>query len=856
MEFVMRPDIQSIGTWFGTLPDRLRQYRKFIVILFCLATALVGAGMGNVVVDESLLNYFKEDDPAKKAYDRFRLAFDGDEYVYIVYEAKDGDIFSQASLAALQGVHQALVTPSEPAPAGRNHPLNHIVEVKSLVNVKYMTATSDVLYSRNFIGTAMPGPREREQLRKKALAHPDYPFLYLSEDSKFGGILIRTDFNAAAPALSRGEGAGPDEMFDLSDTMEADTMAVSSGSEERPGADKNGNSPFIKTDVREYPAFMKALRSILNRDEFTNALTFHPVGNPVLMDFFTTAVIGDMGRLMSILLALIVVMLWVLFRSLSAVVWPVILVLVTVVWTLGIVGWIDMPMSAMLQVIIFLALSVGIADAVHVLSGYLFFRNQGRSHDTALKAVMKKSGLACLLTSITTAVGLLSLAFVPLKPIASFGIFAAMAVMLAFVFTLLLLPLMLDLWAPVLRKESRQKDHMLLGLIRRIEGVGMGRPVTVILVFTVIAAGLGVGVAQLRVDSNFVEIIKEKLPLRHTYDLVDKYMGGTGTMEVMMSFGRADALKDPEVLVAVASLQEFLENYAPHPIVKTVSLVNVVKESWKALNNDDPACYTIPLEPGLLRQVVFLFDNANPKDRKRLASDDYSAGRIGVQCVNAGSNMSERIMADTQDFIDQRFAGLKTRYPDLEVTLTGNMPLLATMLGYIAWAQIKSFGLALGVISLVLFLVLGSFRAGLVALVPNLFPILAAFGLMGFLKVPLDADTLIVAPIIIGLAVDDTIHFLTHLRVEMERERQFSTAVIKTLREAGQAITFTSLILSTGFLVFILSFHNGLSRFGIFAAIAILTALVSDLVLLPALCRVTRIRFGRRIVGRVVQGQS
>ncbi len=845
----MSPDIQSIGTWFKTLPDRLRRYRTRIFVFLCLATLLVGAGMGNVVIDESLLNYFKEDDPAKLAYDRFRLAFEGDEYVYIVYEAKDGDIFSQASLAALQGVHQALSSPPDPSSADQGRPLNHIVEVKSLVNAKYMTAASDVLYSRNFIGAALPGPEKRERLRQNALDHPDYPFLYLSEDSRFGGILIRTDFNAAAPALSREEGtglegAGLEGMFELSDTREA-----ASALKENFVPDEDKVSPFIKTDAREYPAFMDALRTILNQDEFTHSLTFHPVGNPVLMDFFTTAVIGDMGRLMSLLLVLIVGMLWLLFGSLSAVVWPVVLVMLTVVWTLGIVGWAHIPMSAMLQVIIFLALSVGIADAVHILSGYLFFRNRGYPHDKALNAVMKKSGLACLLTSTTTAVGLLSLTFVPLRPIASFGVFAAMAVMLAFVFTLVLLPLLLDLWAPVPRGESMKKDHLLLGFIRRIEEVGVKRPVVVILVFAVIAATLGVGMSRLRVDSNFVEIIKEELPLRQTYRLVDQHMGGTGTMEVMMSFEQADAFKDPAVLMAVSSLQTFLEAYDPHPIIKTISLVNVVKESWKALNNDDPSYYTIPRNPALLRQVVFLLDNANPKDRKRLVNDDYSAGRIGVQCVNAGSTMSEKIMTDTQAFIDQRFAGLKTQYPDLKVTLTGNMPLLATMLDYIAWAQIKSFGLALGVISLMLFLVLGSFRAGVVALVPNLFPILAAFGLMGFLKVPLDADTLIVAPIIIGLAVDDTIHFLTHLRMEMEKEKRFSTAMIQTLREAGQAITFTSLILSTGFLVFILSFHNGLSRFGIFAAIAILTALVSDLVLLPALCSVARIRFGRQVMG-------
>ena len=206
-------------------------------------------------------------------------------------------------------------------------------------------------------------------------------------------------------------------------------------------------------------------------------------------------------------------------------------------------------------------------------------------------------------------------------------------------------------------------------------------------------------------------------------------------------------------------------------------------------------------------------------------------------------------MDEIQAFIDTRFKPLDQTYPDLDVTLTGNMALLAIMLDYLAWAQIKSFGIALVVISIVLFLVLGSSKAGLVALAPNLFPILTSFGLMGYFKVPLDADTLIVAPIIIGLAVDDTIHFLTHFRIGMAKTRDIASAVVESIQEAGQAIAFTSLILSSGFLVFILSFHNGISRFGIFAAIAIMTALICDIFLLPALCRACNVNFNRKIKG-------
>jgi len=644
--------------------------------------------------------------------------------------------------------------------------------------------------------------------------------------------------------MGSGTGQEHGQGFDSDDFMSNEDSAKQEDSALEP--DRLGAEELEQTDIREYPIFMKALRSVLA--DHDTALEFYPVGNPVLMDFFTAAVIGDMGRLMSLVLLLIVIMLWLLFRSFSAVVWPIIIVLFTIVWVLGLVGWMNTPMSAMLQVIIFLALSVGIADSVHILSGYLFFRNTGMDHAQALLSVMKKSGLACLLTSLTTAMGLLSLTLVPLKPIALFGLFAAIAVVFAFLLTIFLLPLLLDIWAPVSKKGNREKVHFIQDLLGRTEKIGIRWSWQVVTIFSMAGLVLFYGLLQLKIDSNFVEIIKKGLPLRDAYTLVDEHMGGTANLEVMVDLGTADALKDPQVLFAMEALQKFMENDPKSQVVRTFSLVNVVKESYKALNNDDPAAYIIPGDPHLLSQVLFMFENANPKDRIRLVSDDYSRARIGLNSTNVGSIEALEILKTTQAFIDQKFEPLTGKYPDLEVTLTGSMALLSIMLDYLAWAQVKSFGLALVVISLILLVVLGSWKAGLVALAPNLFPILTTFGLMGYFKIPLDADTLLIAPIIIGLAVDDTIHFMTHFRIEMERTKDIAAAVIASIREAGQAIAFTSIILSSGFLVFLLSFHNGLSHFGLFAAVAVLTALISDIFLLPALIRVINLDFGQRSI--------
>ncbi|SDU49587.1 efflux RND transporter permease subunit [Desulfobacula phenolica] len=836
--------LSGINNFFEALPDRLRQKKWRVLLFFVIATGFMSLGVKNVVIDESLTSYFQDDDPVKKAYDNFRSIFGGDEYVYIVYRAKDKDIFSSASLAALKKLHHDLADYRLNLESTIPSALDHIEEVKSLINVKYMEAWNQTLYSRSFIGDRLPqNHTQQEQLRKKALNHPDYPRIYLSENSEYGGIVVRTDFNARLEPLvgQKDTGKKISTGFDDEDIV-FDTM----------DAKKNiskdaGDLTLCKEDIREYPLFMKKIRAILAKPEYTAAFEFYPVGNPALMDFFATAVINDMGRLMSLVLLLIIIMLWILFRSFSAVLWPVVIVILTIIWVLGLVGWLKIPMTAMLQVIIFLALSVGIADTVHILSGYLYFRNKNLDHKHAICSVMKKSGLACMLTSLTTAVGLFSLVLVPMKPISNFGVFAAVAVLFAFVFTVLLLPLMLDIWSPVSKTKACETDHFILKLLKKIEQVSVSHSWKMILIFFGAGIFMVFGILQLKVDSNFVEIIKKGMPLREAYGIVDEHLGGTGNMEVMLDFKQEDALKDPRVLFAMESLQNFMEEDESCRVVKTLSLVNVVKESHKALHDNAPEKYLIPSDPAILQQVLFLFENANPKDRTRLVSDDYSQARIGLNSLNVGSIEALKIMKKVQAFIDHRFAGLKQTYPDLDVTLTGNMALLSIMLDYIAWAQIKSFGLALLVISVILFLVLGSSKSGLVALAPNLFPILTTFGLMGYFNIPLDADTLLVAPIIIGLAVDDTIHFMTHFRLEMEKSKDIAAAAIQSIREAGQAIAFTSLILSVGFLVFLLSFHNGLSHFGIFAAIAVLTALLSDLFLLPALCRVCNVNFNRTL---------
>ena len=923
--------LNRLNVWFEGLPDRLRPRRRWIWIWFVILTLAVSGGGYWVKFDMTLDAYFQDDDPMKQNLDRFRMIFGSDESSYVIYRAKDGDIFSDASLRAVRGIQEDLQQYRLKLSSGESHPLDHIADVQTLLNASYMEATEDALISRKFIGDRLPETdAEREGLRKAALEHPDYPLLYLSEDSQYGGLMIRTDFGTTlkheAEEASGIEAVAADSTEeDYGFDSEEDTLLDLSGDEIEVAhvGRTEGLPEFQATEMEDYVTFSEALYEILNKPEYTEHLEYHPVGMAEIMHFMMEMMMTELGLVSGGSILLILLTLALLFRSFSGMVWPTLLVILTSLWVVGAVGWTGMEMSSMITILVYLILAVGVADSVHVLSGYLFFRNQGESHEQALRSTFRTSGLACLLTSITTGIGLTALLFVPIVPIQTFGLFAAIGVLLAFCFTIFLLPLMLDLWSPfhrsyfqevlkslqevlksldtfvksldallkrrlgvfwfslrvifkifgilwfslrvifkifgilwypfrilwypfrILFRRRENKPHIVQRVLRYVEPLSHRYPWTVTLVFSAMGAVLLVGAFRVHVDSNFVNIIKEGASLRTTYELVDRVMSGTNNMQILINANQPEALRDPEMLKAMDDLQRHLEETYPHLVTRSHSLVDITKDSFRTLNEGRQEMYRIPEDPAVLGNTLFMFNNANPKDRRRVVTDDYAMGQISVSLRNAGSHEYSVLIREVETWATQRFQPLKTHYPELEIGATGTLALMMMLTDYISWSQIKSFGLALVVISVLLLLVFGSFRAGLVALFPNLFPILTIFGLMGWFGIPLDADTLLVAPITIGIAVDDTIHFLTHYRTEFVQHGDARRAVIQSFRETGQAITFTSIILSLGFLIFLFSSHNGLSNFGVMSAVAFFTAVLADLFLLPSLCLLTGLRFGK-----------
>lgn len=849
----MKNLLNSLNIYFQSVPAKLRKIRWIILSLFIILTVVMVFGIPKSKFDMTMDSWFSDDNEVKIALNHFRNQFGSDENIFIVYKPKDGDVFSEKSLRLVESIRKELINFRFRLKKDEKSGLERITKVRTIVSASVLKADKDTLVAEKFIGKNIPKTtKQREIVRKKGFAHKDFPLSYFSKDSSYGGILIETDIGTTPIETYEDKTNKGDDSEDFAGELGSEDEEIEMDIQES----VEENIRFKPVGFEEYLDIMKDLNKIIKKPEYTEHFEYFPVGNAPMMEFFME-MMEEMGPLYMGMLLMMIALLWFLFRSFSAVLWPICVVVLSTIWTVGVFGWFQTTITTMLVLTVMLVLAVGIADTIHIMSGYLFFRNEGISHKEALDSAYLKAGLPCLLTTVTTMAGMLALSYTPILHIKVFGYMSAAGVGFAYIFTIYLLPLLMDLWTPVPRKK-RNKKIVKPSLFRRILPDFAGiiqrlldhiipmvrkNPSIYIILFLGIFILCVYGGTKVKVDSNIIETTKPGSSLRRIYEVVDKNMMGTQNLEIFINMGSENALKDPKVLFAIEEIQNKIEGKYKHLVVKTSSLVNIVKDAYKVLNEDREEMYKIPNDPKTLGQTLFLFNNANTRDRRKMVSDDYSKSHISVQLYNSGSYEYTAFFKDVQEDIKVSFKPLEKKYPEKVVTVTGGLALMMELTDYISWAQVKSLGLAIAIISVLLIFLFGSLRVGFLSVIPNLIPATMTFGLLGLFDIPLDSDTLIIAPVIIGIAVDDTIHFLTHYRAEVIKDGDIIKALENTVKEVGQAITFTTLILGIGFFIMSFSTNMSLVKMGTFGSLAIFTALFCDLFMLPALILVFRPKF-------------
>ena len=893
----------TLSDAFAQVPNRVLRYKHFVLSgLIVISLLMVWGIFTRTELDMTTDSFLDQEDPSMLALNEYRRQFGSDDSVFLVYRAKDGDVFSRESLLAIQQLTDDLrywqqLRPEDYPDAINGidldfNELNHVRRVQSIANLRFQENQGDTLLSNRLVPEQLPeSDDELAAIKTRALNQQDYLLAFYSADARYGAVMIQTDFGAQPvegyePAVNATDIVLDDSFIDF------DAFA----------ADDNFNLDFDESaqiqevsfepvDMLGYTNFHLVTKALY--EKYDEQFEFFPVGNPPMMEFMMDT-LTQMQVLGLVMILIFTLLLYILFRSFSAVLWPMVTIAASMAWTWGFTVWLGVTISQMISLTVLLVFAVGIADCVHVMSAYFSFRRQGDDHYDALSKSYGKTGLAIMVTTITTMAGVLALTTSELVPIQVFGMMSAFGVVMAFFFTLVLLPILLDLWHPGApaaddasladrlgdrwnRLSNSTKTgtaliyvvavYLMLGpwvgtyitvislltyvvvnwqlaILSAVPNFVAQRPWLVLSVFAGLFALCSYGMTLIRIDSNMTELTKEGSAIRVAYETVDENMAGAMSMVIMVDTHTSDGLYNPRLMQAMDQLQNRIETRYSDQVTRTNSLANIVKDTYQIMSDDDPAYYRVPDDAQMISQLLYLFNSANPEDRRALVSDDYSRSHISLNIYNAGSYQYQRFFEEISQEIDEVFGPLESQFPELEVYLTGSMALLMRMADEVANSQFSSFTFAIAVISVIMIITLGSFQGGIMAMIPNMIPALLGFGLMGLLGIALDTDTLLIAPLIIGIAVDDTIHFMTHYRVELIRTGSISESLVSTIRDVGQAVMFTTMVLGLGFALLSFSDYLGMAKMGFFGSAAIFVALLSDLFLIPAMIIIFKPTFG------------
>ncbi len=566
------------------------------------------------------------------------------------------------------------------------------------------------------------------------------------------------------------------------------------------------------------------------------------VGVPTVNREYAVRLQQDMTRSVVISVVLIMLVLVLLFRDPASVVLPMTAVGLTLLWTVGYMVLAGDSFNIINSIIPTLMLVIGVGDAVHFLTTYYQELGNGKPKDRAVHLMVQRIGAACLLTSATAAIGFASLMVARIDIIKGMGRVAAVGLMIAYFVILLLLPSVLKMVPAPTRGVRKDPAEGVIGRML----VGLGRVVTdrkgLVIGGTAAICALAVlGGMRVNTDNFLLEELFKKnavsRALHHTEDVL------TGAMAVEISI-RTDAeggVLEPDVLAGMVRVQEHL---AEDPFIgHSVSIADLVLEIQGLTDGER----TIPETRAEAVQSLLYFEmSEDPSFLDSMVDVTRTTARISATQRDWGTRnffawydgtgvCDERALCGTPmvELIDEAFGTTDGKRDGLEVRITGSNLVAARALSRLVEDMVLSLLTAFGVISLLMMVLLRSLRIGLLSMIPNLIPLLVTFGFMGWVGIPLRTSTALIFSVALGVAVNDTIHFVTRFREELFARGDRVEAVRATLLSTGRAIIFTSILMIFGFATMMTTRFVGIFQMGVLGAVTLSAALIGDLLLLP-----------------------
>ncbi len=737
--------------------------RTIGLVAVLVVTAVTAFFATQVGFDNSIEVWFLENDPDLVIYQEFTESFDSDQIVVLAW--KDPDLWTDDGLRFAWDLGQAV------------EGLERVEKVRSVVALSEVISEPGVLTVRPMYDPE--DPPDAAALKERVMSNDMLVGALVGSAGDVASIVVTVD--------------------------------------------------HLMGRTHEKRILARDIRGVVERFEEARGLDVRLAGPTILDDAFLRHTERDFMMIMPAMVLVIVIIILILFQTWRALVLPISVVALASCWVTGATVMIGQRLTIIHGIIYPMLLGVGIATAIHLLSRTLLLRRHGKEPKEAAYTALRQLLTPSFFTAATTVAGLSSLNFSSLAPLRQFGQIGAFGVASAFVLSYALGPWLLP-WVAA-QESSGAEHHPLDGLWAKwdkgLAALGelalqkAGR----VMVFSVALASLGLaGLFFLQLGSNPVEYFTKRDPVRQDLEFIDKELAGTTRLEVIVSTGVEGGVKEPEVLEAMASVEDWLDDV--DGVGASVSLADYVQELRQALRGGDEAERRIPDDRAEVAQLLLLLDD--PAEVEALVDFDYSSARITTTVrASQADDLTARI-SDLDALLDETF------HPPNSAMSTGMSKLIANMDTYLLRSATRSIGLAFITVLLCMTLALRSVRLGLFSMIPNILPVALVIGFMGWVGIKLDPGTTMIGAVALGLVVDNTVHFLHHLRRRVHEGDDIHDAVVDTLMKTGRAVVTTSVVLTLGFELMLLASFSPNIHFGLLCGLAIAIALVADLVVLPA----------------------
>ncbi len=766
--------------------------KKVIFILLALSFVVI-LNVPKITIDTSIEGFLHKNDPALIRYEAFKKQFGQDEMILLAVRTKD--IFDINFLQKLKELHVDLKN---------NTP--HLNDINSLINARNIRGEGDSIIVEDLFENWPQNEEELKRIKSLALNSELYRNLLLNDDMTLTTIIIE-------PSAYE-ESVGGDELEGFSDELNSEDELEFLSDESKSEMIRRTNEIAQKYNSEDFEVFL--------------------AGSLAVNDFIKISIGQDMQIFVKLVLLMMLIFLFIVFRRLSGVVLPIFIVLISLLTTLGTMSLFGTPITIPTQILPSLLLAVGIGATVHLLMIFFKHFDEHGSKAKAISYALGHSGLAIIMTSLTTAAGLLSFSAAELAPIADFGVFAAIGIMIALVNTIVLLPAILAILPikPAKTKHLRSSLKMDKYLIS-IADFSFNHAKTIVLLGVVVFVASVYFAAGIKFKHESLGWLPESSQVRVATDLVDRELKGSVTMEVIIDTKKENGLYDSELLKKidlVVRKAEAIES-DKYFIGKGWSVAEVLKEIHRALHENRQEYYAITDNSALIPQEFLLFENSGSDDLEDLVDSSFSKARLTfkLKWIEAG---------EYGDLSEELKSLLRSELGDsVEITITGMVPLFQRTIAAAVSTMASSYVAAFVLITLIMIILLGSIKVGLLSMIPNVLPVVMTLAFMNVTGMPLDIFTMLIGAIIIGLSVDDTVHFFHNFARYHNQGIGVKKAVEETMLGTGRAMIATTIVLALGFYVYIFATMSNIVNFGILTGGAIIVALISDVLLAPALLK-------------------